>query len=1082
MAKRLTYADALKILGHNDSEVMNLAERLTDGGLGLVGVPDLFGLRGFLVSKGRQAIEGIRGKLSGESRTSRTEKIEAAHKVLVLISFFEAVEECLDRAGAPFSLDALKLSEAEPFTHFDSALQDLGELPAPADVHTENAGPYEIWQVFHLLTGSFSAILVSHPEAVEHGVDHDHPLMTRLTDEVPEDAARRLTEYLRQLAAEVPEFGMWVHLYEHDRTRQVLAQGFGELSELLELAGSGRPVDQRRRELAASYRAVLRQPVLRSDEASSGLVLPALEDAYVPPCGRVLRADAHGSPSTEQAWQEAVLVDDLRRFFALHLVHSSSVEAPTVVLGHPGAGKSKFTEMLAAHLPAADFLPIRVELRSVQPNAPIHAQIEEGLAETLHTRVSWRELAESADGALPVIILDGFDELLQATGVDRSDYLERVEEFQHKQEALGQPVAVIVTSRTVVADRTRFPVGTTVVRLEPFTEAQIGQMVRVWNGANARVLASRGLDPLTVDSLLPYRELAEQPLLLLMLLIYDAGDNGLRRASHALSHGELYERLLTMFARREVDKHHSGLGRNDFDEAVEEELRRLEIAALAMFTRRKQSVSADELDRDLAVLMPDAAVRAADADLHGQIDPAHQVLGRFFFVHESRARRGEGSASVFEFLHATFGEYLVARAVVVALDELDASRARSPRRRGRSTRPDDGELYALSSFASYAGREKVVDFLAELLERRFAEEPEAREDYARLLVELFQEAPFPASNRSYTAYEPTRLPLTRREANYTSNLMILLCLVREEPVDARELFPEAHEPDQALQGTTTLWRTLPGAEWFSIVSALRVRHLDGWEDEGPVTVVGREDGSPVNVGECMGFELRANIDAVPSVTDPYDIHVPYDTVASRLLRSTAMRVNGTAARFVFGLLPHLRHVSEDLGTWYADVHSEQAWTEVHEVMRLRLEPAVEHPGERLRTYRRLLAQRALGRVELVVLKQAAEDLALVSEESAFGAELVEIVNLYLNGVRTVVTGPQLREETVVPVLRTLAPHTHEQIFERVLELVQASWAPQQPRQALRAADGVGGTEERAADAAPRLRATVAEAGQYTSGG
>ena len=31
-----------------------------------------------------------------------------------------------------------------------------------------------------------------------------------------------------------------------------------------------------------------------------------------------------------------------------------------------------------------------------------------------------------------------------------------------------------------------------------------------------------------------------------------------------------------------------------------------------MFTRRKQSVTADELEQDLAVLMPDAAVRPED--------------------------------------------------------------------------------------------------------------------------------------------------------------------------------------------------------------------------------------------------------------------------------------------------------------------------------------------------------------------------------------------------------------------------------------------------------------------------------------
>ncbi|WP_435107453.1 NACHT domain-containing protein [Nocardiopsis synnemataformans] len=1076
MAKRLTYADALKILGHNDSEVMGLAERLADGGLGLVGVPDLFGLRGALVSGGRRAIEGIRDKISGESRLSRTEKIEAAHQIIVVVAFFEAVDEALAELDAPFTLADLEFTGEEQAGLMDRVLAHSGTAPAVS------LGSGWVPRFFSdFLFRDFAVALTGLAVSERHGItSEDHSLLRNMRRLVPANASRRYQESYRQLAADIPEFGMWVHLAEHEHTREVVGTGLGELRRHLERISSHRTVDLRRRELSAGYQAVLRQPVLRSDDIPPGLSLPPLEEAYVPPRGRAAYAVHSGTPSAEEWWDRLPVVGDLQPVIAAHLVHPVATEVPTVILGHPGAGKSKFTEMLAASLPAADFLPIRVELRSVQPNAPIHTQIEEGLAATLHTRVSWRELAESADGALPVVILDGFDELLQATGVDRSDYLERVQEFQRQQEALGQPTAVIVTSRTVVADRARFPDGSMVMRLEPFDDARIGQMLKVWNRANSRAFAASGLDPLTIDVLVRYRELAEQPLLLLMLLIYDAEGNALRRASDTLSHGELYESLLKKFARREVEKHRPHLNDRDLDDAIEDELRRLEVAALAMFTRRKQSVDADELNRDLAVLMPDAAVRAEDVDLHGRIDPAHQVLGRFFFVHEARAQTGEGTASVFEFLHATFGEYLVARAVAIALEELDESRSRSSRRRGRSARPDDGELYALSSFASYAGREKVVDFLAELLERRFAEEPGAREDYARLLVELFQEAPFPASNRSYTAYEPTRLPLTRREANYTSNLMILLCLVREEPVDTRELFPDSPETLQDWQHTAALWRTLPGTEWFSIVAALRVRHLNGWEAGGGVTVVDLDESSPVNVGESTGFELRMNMDATPSVLDPYEITVPHKTTTSRLLRSTAMRVNGTSARFLLGLLPYLRHVSDDLATWYADVHSEEAWTEVHEVMRLRLEPVAEHPDQRLRTYRRLLAQRALGRLELVALRQAAEDLTLTAEESAFGTELVNTVNSYLNGVRAVVVGTQLREETVVPVLRSLAPHTHEEVLDRVLELVRASWAPERE---LRAADAVGGTEEQqAVDTVTRLRTVPAERGQYTSGG
>lgn len=1027
MAKRLSYADALKILGKKDSAVLDLAEKLAEGGLGMLGFPDLFGARELLVGKGREALEGLRDKLRGTSRLDRTDRIHAAHQILVVIAFFEALEEGVQETGASLDLATIAITGEDHWRILD-------QIPSRA-LPGNRLSLDGRQALFPYLLNDFQSFLAQLPAARHEESPADTEAWKKLRSLLPHLAYRRYEEYYRLLSVDVPEFGMWVHLDEHTGTREAIGTGLAELRDRLEAISSHQPVDQRRRELFAGYQAVLRRPVLRSDDAPPGLSLPALEEAYVSPRARLARGGPSSTPSVEEWWKDKPLHQDLQPLMAALLTHPRTQERPILVLGHPGAGKSKFTEVLAARLPAADFLSLRVELRAVKPNSPIHMQIEEGLAAQLHTRVSWRDLVESADGALPVVILDGFDELLQATGVDRSDYLERVQEFQERQAAMGQPVAVIVTSRTMVVNRTRLPSGATVIRLEPFDEAQIGQMVRVWNKTNAQVFTSRGLLPSTTDVVLQYRELAEQPLLLLMLLVYDAGNDALRSSSETLTHGELYERLLTMFAKREVEKHRSGLSRPDFDDAVEAELRRLEIAALAMFTRRKQSVSADELDRDLEVLMPDAAVRPADADLHGQIEPAYQVLGRFFFVHEARAQVFDGTASVFEFLHATFGEYLVARAVVAALEDLEQSRSRSSRRRGRTARPDDGELYALSSFASYAGRDKAVDFLAELLGRRLVGEPDAREDYADLLIELFREAPFPASNRSYTDYEPVRLPLTRREANYTSNLMVLLSLVREEPVDVRELFPDTPEPVQALQGTSTLWRALPGAEWFSILSALRVRHLDGWEEGGPVTVIGREDGSSVDVGECMGFELRANTDVRPAVTDPYGITVPYESTTSRLLRSMAMRVNGTAARFTIGLLPYLRHVSDDLGTWYLSPSDDTVWTDLHEVMRLRLEPGSADPGQRLPSYQRLLSQQTLGRLELLVLKQAAEDLSLVPHGSDHWRRVRAVVNDYLSAVRTVVSGPHLREEAIGPVLRVLHGHIPEFDPARVLGLL-----------------------------------------------
>jgi hypothetical protein len=62
------------------------------------------------------------------------------------------------------------------------------------------------------------------------------------------------------------------------------------------------------------------------------------------------------------------------------------------------------------------------------------------------------------------MLLDGLDELLQASEHDRSRYLEDVMDFQERESTQRRPVIAVVTSRTVVADRVRVPEGTTTVK------------------------------------------------------------------------------------------------------------------------------------------------------------------------------------------------------------------------------------------------------------------------------------------------------------------------------------------------------------------------------------------------------------------------------------------------------------------------------------------------------------------------------------------------------------------------------------------------------------------------------------------
>jgi hypothetical protein len=86
---------------------------------------------------------------------------------------------------------------------------------------------------------------------------------------------------------------------------------------------------------------------------------------------------------------------------------------------------------------------------------------------------------------IPVIFLDGFDELLQASGVAQSDYLERVAEFQLREAEFGRGAVILITSRTVVIDQTRIPDDSLVLRLEDFDDKQIDAWLETWNTSNS---------------------------------------------------------------------------------------------------------------------------------------------------------------------------------------------------------------------------------------------------------------------------------------------------------------------------------------------------------------------------------------------------------------------------------------------------------------------------------------------------------------------------------------------------------------------------------------------------------------------
>jgi hypothetical protein len=473
------------------------------------------------------------------------------------------------------------------------------------------------------------------------------------------------------------------------------------------------------------------------------------------------------------------------------------------------------TKVLAARLPATDFLPVYVELRDVPAEADIQDQIEQAIRQTTGDRVEWTDLARSAGDAIPVILLDGFDELLQATGAQHVDYLTKVSQFQKREADQGRQLAVIVTTRIAVAGLARFPEESTALRLEPFDESQVEQWIAIWNDENRSYFVHGGAQPLKPESVLAYPELATQPLLLLMLALYDADKNALQGTEGVISRGDLYERLLVQFARREVVKANRGHTDEELDRDVEGELRRLSYVAFAMFNRGAQWVSQDELNRDLVALLGENA-GSSKGSLRGQLNEAEIAIGRFFFIHRARARQAAKRVETYEFLHATFSEYLVARMVWMVVRHLVAREMAADDFFDRISLDDD-TLYTLLSFAPLTSRAPIVRFLAEMSARLSETE---RHVIGGVLIRVFRTVHDRRADRGRENYEPRPTPMPRRHANYSANLVILAAAVLGE-VRASQLYGREEGVIGLWQADTLLWRSQ--IDYYSIMGMVSLR-------------------------------------------------------------------------------------------------------------------------------------------------------------------------------------------------------------------------------------------------------------------
>jgi hypothetical protein len=818
MARRsLSYADAVHLLTSRDNTLRTAFERVVGflmlgGALGGSEVLGLFDAKNELVRLSRELVrKAVERSAPSLDRTSR---LEAAHTVIVVAAFFEGLAE----VRLPVEITrgeqlALAGADLAAIHDFADQIQMVGRV-VPSPVQEPESFRTEL-RVYYLELSDRLHQFISGLAEWDALPALERKRITRALGDTADRATERYQDSLRRLAVDVPEFRVWLGLQDHRQTRAALA----EIARLLETTSETSASDAIRQRLALAYGSALTMPIVRLDQSfeRSDFVSPTVEQAYVAPNFRTAAVSRDTPVSEESWWAEQPLREDLTEFLAAYLNSAEATSSLLMVLGHPGAGKSLLTEFLAARLPAERFVPVRVPLREVRVESSVGEQVEQAIRIAIAKPVGWSELMLAADGALPVLLLDGLDELIQTTGTHQNAYLERVRRFQHEQLAVGRPLAVIVTSRTVTADQVSIPRNTTAVRLESFDQGQVRRWLDIWNHANADVFARRSLTPLTMETVQGYGNFAMQPLLLLMLALYDAHENALQRHDGDSSPHLLYERLLWTFAAREVGKLSDGSSGHLLDESVEQDITKLSVAAFAMFNRGTQFVTKADLEGDLNAL---EMVPTAPRQRPEELSTAEETLGRFFFVHQQQAPTHGTLPPTYEFLHATFGEYLVARLIWQVLRNA-AVRATFVHLSFTRTPAEDDLLATLLSHQPLSYRTPVLTFLEGLVRESLSSD---QENVRRLLLTLFQNVDHERPQGHRAGYGPRSVREPARYATYAANLVLLrLCA---GAVSASELYPDRSDAVNAWHDLTLFWRSqLSGHGWRSLVDTIALERV-----------------------------------------------------------------------------------------------------------------------------------------------------------------------------------------------------------------------------------------------------------------
>ena len=828
---------------------------------------NLFGIKNEVPKMFGPIISKITNKRSQDPH-DQFARMQRAYTLICYTAFFDMLLH--DKQLAPL-LKKIKLSEEEKRQMLSCTVRDLfGEarnvtgdvdenflrfeidLPYPGDTFkTQRECLLPLYQKLAELIGKFFEMDIVRDKVQAMG---GKAKIEDILAKLPEKGWESFRDQYTALAAKFPEFAIWLNQQKDDKIIQLEEQSLLLLKESLQI--EQRQTNAVLCSLANHYTSIVDAPII--DDPGSELMYPKKRDIFIRQSFKVTHYK-NAEQLKDNFWEDLPERHDLENFLCAYFNHEeSSTRTPLIILGQPGSGKSLLTSMIAARHISLPFTSIRVELRHTNAEDPISAQIEGQIKRDTERSLDWITLRDHTADSPILVIFDGYDELLQATGNIFSGYLNEVKAFQRLQLTNSngqQSVRAVVTSRFTLIDKAIIPPGSTIIRLLEFDEEQQNRWINIWNRTNASYFQQSHTKPFQLlQGHKNIQKLAVQPLLLMMLAIYDSEGNPLHKATGDLDQSLLYDRLLRRFIKRELEKNEENARSWQLDEidgAIDYEMKRLGGAAIGMFNRRRLYIRSEELNVDLnffdlevsSLEVAGREHRMAIGQARRPLLASEKVFGSFFFQRLESVRRTEeaiedrkiaGGADdiAYEFLHNTFGEFLTADFMLRSiLEETESIRDQINKRAAKSKKnfrneplkielaAFDKTWYALFMYAPLFSRPIIISLLREWsshcipnagrnLDEFLADFDAIVINHINLLLTDNTLPPLMLSDQ-----QPfSSLPAIGYLAIYTLNLILLRTIFDPNGYTFDETMSfESEDGTRAWDRLTYLWRS-----WFSL--------------------------------------------------------------------------------------------------------------------------------------------------------------------------------------------------------------------------------------------------------------------------